>query len=59
MWNLLLGYLVTRALVGDRAVRTGVLVVLVSVGLLFLVLGVSYFGSFTNSFLVSVERWSP
>lgn len=34
MWNLLLGYLVTRALVGDRAVRTGVLVVLVSVGLL-------------------------
>src|SRR5260370_7659852 len=55
MWNFLLGYLLARSLVGERAARTGGLIVILW-GLLFLfAMGGSFFELFAKSFFKGVE----
>lgn len=55
MWNFLLGYLFTRSLVGERAARTGALIVILGVLLFVFALGASFFDLFEKSFLRGVQ----
>ncbi len=55
MWNFLLGYLLARSLVGERAARTGGLIVILGVLLFLFALGGSFFELFAKSFFKGVE----
>lgn len=55
MWNFLLGYFFTRSMVGERAARTGALIVILGAGLFLLSLSGSLFDLFAKSFLKGVE----
>jgi hypothetical protein len=55
MWNFLLGDLFTRSLVGERAARTGTLIVILGVLLFLFALGDSFFELFAKSFFKGVE----
>ncbi len=61
MRNFFFGYFFTRALVGDRAARTGALIVILGTGLFLLSLSGSLFDLFAKSFLKGVQdglrRW--
>lgn len=54
MWNFLLGYFFTRSMVGERAARTGVLIVVLGVLLFLFALGGSFFELFAKSFFKGV-----
>jgi hypothetical protein len=55
MWNFLLGYFFTRSLVGDRAARTGAIIVILGASLLLLALGGPLLDLFAKSFLKGVQ----
>jgi hypothetical protein len=56
MWNFLLGYLLARSLVGERAARTGGLIVILGVLLFLFAPGGSFFELFAKSFFKGVEN---
>lgn len=55
MWNFLLGYFFTRSLVGERAARTGTLVVILGACLFVLAAGGPLLNLFAKSFLKGVQ----
>jgi hypothetical protein len=55
MRNVILGYFFARTTVGERAARTGVLVVVVLVGLMLFSIGTSTLDLFGQSFLRGVR----
>ena len=56
MRSVILGYLFARTALGDRAARTGVLVVVVLVGLLLFSIGTSTLDLFGQSFIRGVRE---
>lgn len=55
MWNFFLGYFFTRSLVGDRAARTGTLIVILGVSLFLLAVSGPLLNLFAKSFLKGVQ----
>ena len=56
MWNVLVGYLFARSVVGERAAKTGFLIVMICIIFILLALALSFFDIFSSSFIKGVRE---
>jgi thiol:disulfide interchange protein len=56
MWNVVVGYLFARSVVGERAAKTGFLIVMICIIFVVLALALSSFGLFSSSFIKGVRE---
>jgi hypothetical protein len=56
MWNVVFGYLFARSVVGERAAKSGFLIVTICIIFVLLALAVSFFDVFSSSFIKGVRE---
>ena len=56
MWNVLVGYLFARSVVGERAAKRGFLIVIICIIFVLLALALSFLDIFSSSFMKGVRE---